>query len=182
MKIRFAIAFALLLNVLTSCKDEKPADPNQNSATQEEVVDVFKVTVEATVKSDDVFSLFYTEDGSINFEGNPIWIGVEGSEAVQQLTYNFPPDVYPTQLRLDFGNKPGQQDIILKSISFEYKGNKRVIAGQEMGNFFRPDESKCTFDPVTGVLHGLEKDGKKQFPSLYPHETFLQPELEKLVK
>ena len=49
-----------------------------------------------------------------------------------------------------------------------------------MANFFRPDDSKCTFDASSGLIKALVKNGEKQCPSLYPQETLLKPEIEKL--
>ena len=73
-----------------------------------------------------------------------------------------------------------QQDIVFESITMEYMGQSRVIARPELVSFFRADDSKCSFDHVTGVIKALVKDGKRQYPSLYPHETMLSPEIEKL--
>ena len=64
----------------------------------------------------------------------------------------------------------------------EYKGKKKEIYGSELGLLFRPDESKCTFDPTTGVIKAIVKDGLKQIPSMYPQETNLGPVLKKLAE
>ena len=64
----------------------------------------------------------------------------------------------------------------------EYKGKTRQIAGSELITFFRADENKCSFDPASGVIKAVVKDGVRQFPSLYPQEANLKPEIEKLAK
>ena len=74
-----------------------------------------------------------------------------------------------------------QEDIVFESITMDYIGKSRVIGRPELVSFFRADDSKCTFDHVTGVIKALVKDGKRQYPSLYPHETMLLPEIEKLM-
>ena len=179
MKTRIILSILLVSVFFTGCKNDKSADSQE--AVKPEVVDnTFKVTLNVIVKKDDDFCLYYTEDGSINFKDNPIWVGVKGNENIQKVVYSLPKDVFPTELRLDFGLKKDQEDIILKSVAIEYKGKKREINGAEMATFFRADDSKCSFDASTGLIKAVVKNGEKQCSSLYPHETLLKPEIEKL--
>lgn len=174
-----SILFFLLAIVALSCKDDKKENiDNVGTPPAEEVSKGFVVTLNVILKKDDDFSLFYSEDGSLNFN-DPIWVGVKGRDGEQAVAFNLPEDVFPTELRLDLGLKKDQEDVVLKSVTFSYKGKQRVIIGAELGFFFRADDSKCTFDPVTGVIKGIEKNGVKA-PSLYPHEVNLKAELEKL--
>jgi hypothetical protein len=182
MKTKFIAVLVLLTTLMSGCKNEKSIDDLET--VKPEVIDnSFKVTLGVIVKENDDFSLYYTEDGSIDFTKiDPIWMSVKGSEALQKVSYSLPEGVFPTQLRLDFGINKEQEDIILKSVILEYKGNKREFIGVNLLDFFRADENKCTFDPKTGVIKALIKDGVRQNPSLYPHEANLKPEIEKLVK
>ena len=181
MRTKFFILAIVLVGIFSSCKNEKSVDSLE--VVQPEIIDNnFKVTLGVIVKKDDDFSLFYTEDGSIDFKGEPLWIGVKGSDDLQQVVFNLPNDVFPTELRLDFGMKKDQEDIILKSVILEYKGNKKEIIGANLITFFRADENKCSFDPNTGLIKAVIKDGIRQFPSLYPQEANLKPEIEKLAK
>jgi len=181
MKIRIITAIALIATIFVGCKDDKSVD-NLEVVKPEVVENFFKVSVSVIAKKDDDFSLFYTEDGSTDFKTEPIWKGAKGQEGEQTIVYNLPEEVYPTQLRLDFGLKKDQDDIVLKSVVMEYKGNKREIKGAELGSFFRADENKCTFDPTTGIIKAVVKDGQRQYPSLYPLEKVLGPEILKLAK
>lgn len=181
MRTNFFIAAILFAGIFTSCKNEKSVGSSEG--VESPVVDNnFKITLNVIVKRDDDFSLFYTEDGSINFTGEPIWLGVKGSENIQQVVYNLPDEVFPTELRLDFGMKEDQEDIILKGVTLEYKGRKKEIVGANLINFFIADENKCTFDPSTGTIKAIIKDGVRQFPSLYPQEVNLKPEIKKLAE
>jgi len=175
-----SIFLALIAILAFSCKDDK-ADTGKSETPNEVVKNVFKVSVTMVAKKDDKFSLFYTEDGTTDFKQDPIWMDIKGGDQEQTLNCTLPPDVFPTEFRLDFGMNKEQESVVLKSVTFEYNGKQRVIAGAELGNFFRPDDSKCTFDPATGVIKGIEKNGMKT-PSLYPHEVNLKAELEKLAK
>ena len=180
MKSKFLFLSFFLLTLI-GCKDEKSIDSLK--IVKPETTDTFfKVTLNVIVKKDDDFALFYTQDGTTDFKTAPIWQAVKGNEGSQQVQYNLPPNVLPTQLRMDFGLKPNQEDIVLKSVILEYKDKKREIEGTELGNFFRADVNKCTFDASTGLIKSVIKDGVRQSPSIYPHEMYLGPELKKLEK
>ncbi len=163
-----------------SCKNETPIDELElvKPEAAKASLNFFKVTLNVVVKKDDDFALFYTTDGTTDFKIAPIWQEVKGSSDVQEIKYNLPQNILPTQLRLDFGLKQNQEDITLKSVVLEYKDKKREILGQELAVFFRADPSKCNFDGST--IKAVVKDGVKESPSLYPQESFLGPELKKL--
>jgi hypothetical protein len=181
MRVKYFLGLVLFFTVLVACKDEKSVD-SLELVRPEVVDDFFRVKMEVLVKNDDDFSLFYTEDGSTNFNLEPIWIGVKGSSSLQEIAYQLPKDVYPTQLRLDFGLKQKLDEVLLKKVVFIYKGSKLEISGLELGKYFRADENKCTFDPTTGIIKPIEKDGTPQFPSLYPLEVEMEKALVSLAK
>jgi hypothetical protein len=176
------ITILLLITTIFGCKDEKSVD-NLEIVKPDVIDNSFKLSLDVIVKENDDFSLFYTEDGSTDFTKiEPIWISVKGSESSQKVIYSLPEDVIPTQLRLDFGINKNQKDIVLNNVSMNYKGKTKTIGCPNLVSFFRADDSKCTFDHVTGKIVAKIVDGKRQYPSLYPHETVLQPEIEKLLK
>lgn len=182
MKLKFILVLAIVATVFTSCKNEKSVD-NLEVVQPVNKDNLFKVTLNVTVKKDDNLSLYYTVDGSTDFSKvEPIWKGVKGSDAPQKVEFELPVDVIPTQLRLDFSNNEKQEDIVLSNVIFSYLGKERNIGCPELVSFFRADDNKCTFDHVTGVIKAKVVDGKKQFPSLYPHEEALGTELKKLVR
>jgi hypothetical protein len=178
MKTRIILSILLVTVFFTGCKNDKSVD-SLEVVTPEVVDNTFKVTLKVIVKKDDDFALFFTEDGSINFKDDPIWHGVKGSESLQDVVFELPEGSYPTQLRMDLGIKKDQEDITLKSVKMEYKGKTREIVGAELINFFRADDSKCTFDPATGLIKAV---GPTKAPSLYPQEANLGPEIAKLAK
>lgn len=173
--------FYLFLLLTFSCKNEKDIDSLE--IVRPQLTDnVFKVSLKVTVKKDDDFSLYFTTDGTTDFKADPIWMSVKGSSEEQKITFSLKKEIIPTQLRLDFGMKKDQEDIILKSVVLEYNGKKREIIGAELGTYFRADDNKCTFDPATGIIKALVKDGVRQNPSLYPQEKVLNQEIDKLAK
>lgn len=176
--------FFVILIVFTifSCKDEKSIDSLEVVKPEAVIDNDFKITVNVIVKKDDDFCLFYTEDGTSDFKNEPIWTGIKGSESVQPIVYTLPKEVFPTQLRLDFGLKKDQEDIVFKSIVLEYKGKNREISGSELVKFFRADEKTCKFDASTGIIKAAVKDGVRVYPSLYPIEENLGAEIKKLAQ
>lgn len=181
MKTRIIALVLVVASTLFSCKNDK-AETNKEAAVAETPNNQFKFTLNVIAKSEDDFCLLYTQDGSTNFKDEVVWQHVKGNPNEQQVVFVLPADTYPTQLRFDLGIKKEQEDIILKSVVCEYKGKKKEIYGSELGLLFRPDESKCTFDPTTGVIKAIVKDGLKQIPSMYPQETNLGPVLKKLAE
>ena len=181
MKTKFVAVFAILAFALTGCKNEKPID-DLKVVTPEVVDKTFKVTLKVVVKKDDDIALFSTEDGSLNFTEEPIWLGIKGSDSEQDMVFTLPEGSFPTLFRIDFGVKKDQEDIIWKSIKFEYAGKTREIQGAQLATYFRPDDSKCSFDATTGLIKAVVKDGQRQIPSIYPLENMLPAEIEKLAK
>ena len=114
MKNTILGALILLLTTLTSCKNEKSVD-NLEVVTPQVVDESFKVTVDVVVKKDDDFCFFYTDGSGPAFK-DPIWTGVKGSETPQKVTYTIPDENFPSEIRLDFGMKKDQEDIVLKSV------------------------------------------------------------------
>ncbi len=179
MKMKINFLFILLLLTVVSCK-EKENNSDSNVEKQEVAANAFKLTLNIIAKKKDNFCLLYTEDGSLNFNDG-IWSQSKGSESEQAIEFALPKDVFPTQLRLDLGKNKEQEDLVIKSIKFEYQGKIRELKGAEMGVFFRADASKCSFDAITGVVKAIVKDGNREY-SLYPNEAILAAELPKLAK
>ena len=180
MRNRILLAFIIMSTIFIGCKDGKSAD-KQDAVTPKVEDNNFKITIESTVKKDDDFSLYYTDGSGPEFK-EPLWTGVKGSENEQKTTFVIPNQNFPSELRLDFGMKKNQEDIVLKGVVLEYNGKKREILGAELGTYFRADETKCTFDPLTGIIKAVIKNGERQNPSLYPQDKVLKAEIEKLAK
>ena len=182
MKFKNLFLVFFLTSIILSCKNDTKVQQNENQNNSIVIpTNSFKVFVNVVVKKNDDFCLLYTQDGSLNFKEG-VWQVVKGSDNEQTVEFSLPNDVFPTQLRLDLGKNIEQDDILIKSVKFDYLGNFRELLGPQIGVFFRPDNSKCTFDANTGLIKAIVKDGVKQFPSLYPHETVQAAEIPKLIK
>lgn len=176
MKIVNFISFIFLLTI--SCKENK----NNEEGVGTEFNDRFTVTLDVEVSKPDTFSLYYTEDGSINFGTIPaLWVDVEGRSGSQRVVFSLPKEAKPTQLRLDFGVNKEQEDIVFKQITLAYRDKKFSAAGPEIFTYFRPDSSKCKVNKSSGTITAIEKNGVRQTPSLYPHEDALGAQMKRLI-
>lgn len=176
LKNLFLVLFLTLITV--SCKDEAKSTENEVQGQEANVAaNTFKVTLNFVAKNNDDFCLLYTEDGSLDFKEG-IWKEVKGSDSEQTIEFALPENAFPTQLRMDLGKN--QDEILLKTVKFEYNGKSREIKGFETGVFFRADASKCSYDATMGIIKPLVKDGKKEAISLYPNEKVMEAELPKL--
>lgn len=177
MKLKIITIIVFMLTLFTACNDKS------STVNQKGIDHNFKITLRVIVKKNDNFSLFYTQDGTIDFsKTKPIWVGVKGKLNEQKVVFILPKKVLPTELRLDFGLTKNQENIILKSIIIENNGKKRTINGSELAGFFIADVKKCTFNASNGVIKAVIKDGVRQYPSLYPQEEMLKAEIEKLAQ
>lgn len=179
--MKFKILFLVLLSTIitVSCKNENNNQKEQSQEAQA-IPDAFRVTLDVVAKKNDDFCLLYTEDGSINFKEG-VWQAIKGSNNSQKVVFTLPENVKPTQLRIDFGMNKEQEEIILNSFTMEYIGKSRTIGCPELVAFFRADDSKCSFDHVTGIIKPVLKDGVRQNPSLYPHESNMMPAIQKIL-
>lgn len=181
MKTKF-IAILLLITTIFSCKNDSNNEKSNVENNQTGVTKNVKITLNVVVKKDDNFQVYYTEKSSNDFnEKESVWVEVKGSENPQDVVFNIPEDVIPTMFRLDFGVNQKQEDIKLNGVNIEYLGKSFKTQIPLLANYFRPEPS-TSIDFKTGIIKAIIKDGKRQEPALYPHETVLQPEIEKLIK
>ncbi len=177
------ITILLVVSTIFGCKNESNNEKSNVDTNQTEINKNFKVTLNVVVKKDDNFQVYYTEKSSSDFnEKESVWVEVKGSENPQDIVFNIPEDVIPTMFRLDFGVNDNQEDIKLNGVNIEYLGKSFKSEIPLLANYFRPAELSTSVDFKTGIIKAIVKDGKRQEPALYPHETVLQPEIEKLVK
>lgn len=179
MKIKFKFLVLFLTITTISCKNETDNQKQESKDTQQ-VSDSFIVTLDVVAKKNDDFCLLYSEDGSINFKEG-VWQAIKGSDNSQKVVFTLPSNVKPTQFRIDFGMNKEQEEVIFNSFTMEYIGKSRTIGCPELVAFFRADDSKCTFDHVTGIIKPVIKDGVRQNPSLYPHESNMMPAIQKIL-
>ena len=135
MKTRIILSILLVTVFFAGCKKDNSVDSLEVVKPEVKAVDnSFKVTLNVTVKKDDTFSLYYSEDGSTDFTKiPPLWMVVKGNPAQQNVVFSLPKDIIPSQLRLDFGMTKDQEPIVINSFQMnylqkEFKINKELIS------------------------------------------------------
>lgn len=159
MKLKTIIVAFLVALITTSCKDESKKLPEQ--ATEAEADNTFTVTLNAIVKKDDSFQLYYRSSQENNFdEQNSIFVEFKGSEQPQNIVFTLPEDTVPDYLRLDFGTNKEQDEIIIKNFNVKYLGKDIEVNGQAFFDYFTPNEQTVTFDrQKSGIKPILTKEG-----------------------
>ncbi|RZJ34213.1 MAG: hypothetical protein EOO51_10670 [Flavobacterium sp.] len=174
--------FLLLIVAFTvfACKEEKK--PEAAEPQKEEVSQTMVVTLNATVKKDDSFHLFYTEDNSINFdEKQSMWVEFKGSDSAQDIVFKLPEDVLPTNFRLDFGLNKDQEDIVVNNFRVDYLGKTIDAKGPEFFTYFYPNEQCTKVDITKSLVMPIKKGADYIGPMFYP-QTVLNTKLSELVK
>lgn len=172
MKLKRILLGLLLAVALFSCKKEDEA--------KQEIDNKFKLTLNLLIQKNDTLHLYYTEDNSINFkEESSIWLSLPGKNEAQDLTFELPEDVFPTQFRLDLGVNQENEKIKLNGIKFNYKEKSFAVNDSAIYRYFRVNTDNSNID--TKTLELSRKDPKiAAGPCLYPLEIQLKTEIDKL--
>lgn len=175
MKIRISVLVLFTASIfLSSCKSDKDSDKKpEKEAVVEQINKNFQVSFELIATQDDNMHLYYTEDGSINFnEDKSVWAPFKGSNVSQMVVFNLPEDALPTDLRIDlgYGKNEKQQEIILKNFKMSYYGKSFQATGSDIFNYFYINKDNTLLNLQTATLKRLKAD-QLAAPSLYPHTT-----------
>lgn len=175
MKIKFLLSALLFSVFFISCKDNESEKKDSSKSVEVKHDDVFKVTFKYKIKKDDNFCLYYTYDGTINFnDKQTIWMPVKGSDAEQTVTFLLPESIVPSYFRVDFGSGKNieQSDVELKSFDMVYNGKSFKAENTDILNYFTPFEPYTKIAPNTSTLQRLKKD-QEGGPILYPIEKLM---------
>lgn len=175
MKTRFISALALLSILVIGCKDDKSADASKEVETKN-----FKITVNAVVDKDDIFQIFYNEDGSESFDGKQIiTLNVKGKPDAQDLVFIAPETDKPVTLRFDLGANKALTQVPFTNFKIEYQGKTFEAKGATIFKYFYPNGSvKCdtlsataitkladdgSYDPIIGATPALKAEIAKLY-------------------
>lgn len=166
------LTLIIFITILSSCKDDKNTEKTSIDTTEAIKYDnIFRVSFNLIIKKDDNLHVYYTEDGTLNFnEQKTVWLPIKGSENPQNVTFSLPENVIPTHLRVDFGygKNVEQSDVDLKTFSIKYYDKKIEAKGIDILKYFYPFEAKTSILPGTSILRRFKKD-QETGPILYPH-------------
>jgi hypothetical protein len=185
MKTKFLIIAAIIALGITSCKKESDVKKADESAPKVEVKQNFSVTMDVVADKNDDFPLYYTEDGSINFDGDhAVWTGVKGQTEPQTVVLNLSEEIIPTHIRVDFGIKKGaeQGNVTLSKFKVSYYGKDFEFKGADFLKYFIANKDVQTeVDAANGTIKFL-KDSKGTFTHFYYPTQLLVDEIAKLTK
>ena len=163
---------ALLCTTLFACKTETKVD-EAPVAEQKAALDksLMRVTFKVIAEKNDKSTLYYTQDGTLNFDDKRmIWADVVGSKAVQELVFVLPKDVVPTHLRLDLGRavNPEQTYYDIKGFKVEYLDKKFEAENINVFNYFYTNKDINVITPNSTVLKKISPN-QETGVILYPH-------------
>ncbi|HEX8563956.1 MAG TPA: hypothetical protein VF676_13345 [Flavobacterium sp.] len=182
MKVKIYAILAFIAFGAQSCKNDGK-ETKADAATEPAVQKFFSVEMDVAAEKDDNFAVYYTEDNTINFNGdNAVWSGVKGGNTQQNVVFNLSEDVIPTHIRLDFGINKEQGDVLLRNLKVSYYGKSFEAKGSEFFKYFIPNDSvKTEIDQAGGTIKFLKNPKKHFTPFYYPQQAVLD-EIGKLTK
>lgn len=163
MKAKSVLIGFFLALVLVSCKNENSKDKSSDDSIEKIVQkkNVFKFTINAIVKKDDNFQIYYKENEQDDFvEKNSLYVSFKGSESPQDIVFELPEDVVPNYVRFDYGTNKEQTEVIFNSVQLNYLDKSFTIKNNELANFISFNEGTLKFDKAKGsITPFVLKDG-----------------------
>ncbi|GGG36611.1 hypothetical protein [Bizionia arctica] len=145
IRINMSLLFCCFIFLNTACNqktDKKPVESIEEDVIEKpELKKVFSLTLNALVKEEDVFSLFYTQ-----FEGEKFGVDqlihtkVYPSDEIQEIKFELPESDYPYNIRLDFGSNPSQENIMITECDLKYSNSSYKIKASELYKYFNFNE------------------------------------------
>jgi hypothetical protein len=172
MRTKIVLIVSVCALTLFSCKiDKEEKEIDINSVKKGLTNSKIKVTLEAIVPKDDIFQIYYTNDGTPNCsEELSVKAAVVGSDKKQKIVFNLPEDSAMLYLRIDPGQNPDQGTMKFFSFQYDYFGKKFDIIGSDFFNNFIPTEHlEMNFKEATLTPTGK---GEKYDPVLYGQPPF----------
>jgi len=185
MKTKIIVLSAILFIAFTSCKNESDSSKNSTVSSATEIKANFTVEVSAITDKDDNMTVYYTEDGTTNFDDSKaLWGEIKAGKPDQKLVFQFPNEIIPKTLRLDFGikRKENQGNVTLKNIRLTCYNNNFNIKGSDFLTYFVKNDSIDTqIDANAGTIT-FKQNLKNNAPAFFYPGAALDNEIAKLIK
>ena len=174
MKLKFLSLFAIVLLSATSCKKEEKKETD-SAVEAPAVKENFVVELTASAAKKDDFAVYYTEDGTNNFDGkNAVWHGIAGDNKQETLVFDIPVAATPTNIRMDFGLNKDQETVEVYNIRLSFLGKDQNIKGSEFFNYFIKDENfKTELDSAKGTMRIAKQGAEFKTPYFYPRQELI---------
>lgn len=156
------LSLSAIVFLFISCKDDKK---EKTDDVQTPVNIPFTVTVNAIVEKDDVFQIFYNEDGAESFPGEQaVTINIKGSSEPQDLVFILPKDAAPMSLRFDIGANKDLKQVSFKSLRINYLDKMFSTDGGKFSKYFYPN-AQVEYDITNGSVAKIKMiDGQPYDP------------------
>ena len=182
MTTKLIFTSLILLVAFTSCKKEASKD-EVKPIEIETKNNNFQVTLTATVKTDDNFQLYYSQDEyEVPYkEENSVWVAVKANDNPQHIVFSLPEDVIPNYIRIDFGTNEGQKEITIKNFKMKYYSKSFEARDSLFFNYFIPNDCVKVLDKKNSTIQNIKsKDGR--YDPLFYSEKALYDQIQLIVK
>lgn len=184
MKTKFILLIAFLSLVVVSCKnDTKAADEKTDEVAQPQGKQNFSLEMDVISANKEDFSMFYTEDATINFNSEKVvWAGVPAKAGSQKVVFDLKEEILPTDIRIDFGIVQERGDVTLEKFKLNYYGKTFEAQGSDFLKYFIVNEGvQVDVDAAKGTIRFQKLANKPYTPSFYPQQAILD-EIKKITK
>lgn len=149
------LSLSAVLILFSSCKGDKTESTDK---VQTPTNIPFTITVKAIVEKDDVFQIFYNEDGAEAFPPEQaVTIDVKGKPEAQDLVFILPSDAAPMSLRFDIGANKDLKQVVFKELRINYLDKSFTAQGAQFFKYFYPN-AQVEFDVAssTAKINAIE--------------------------
>ncbi len=144
--------------------------------------DSFTIKINALVKKNDEFQLFYLTSENNSFsEEQSLRKKVPNNNRYQNIEFVIPKKKLPTGLRIDFGNNREQNTIKITSVTMSFNNKELLIPENLIPNYFKSNEY-INFNPklTEFKLQTLNKNSKLTYDPFFISNQNLNELLKKL--
>lgn len=178
MKSNSFYVLMLVMFVFVNCKNKKPIDFLE-VVTPQPILSEVRIVLDMIVPKDDMFQIFYTVDGSSNFnEEMSVSVNVTGSQESQEIVFEFPEDVIITRFRIDVGENTSQGPMKINKFTIHHFAKSFEAIGAEFFNYFNPTD-EIEIDRENSIIKA-KKIGDSYDPLFYQTDYILNGELNKI--
>lgn len=157
LKAMKKILLVFFLTASFGCKQKSEAKQEQQI---NEPRDAFVLKINTIIDDDDVFTLFFLEEGQDNITTkNSVSVNVKNSPSPQELTFKVKEGILPTKLFLKFGNEQKKQRIFILSAQINFGEKSFIISREKFYQFFIPNKF-INYDVENAIAIGKEVDGE----------------------
>jgi hypothetical protein len=168
----------LLIGFIVSCNNKHQIEPikHRKWLNPDEKLDLFHLDLKVKVNADDEFKVYYTEDNNMNFnEEKTIRIKVRKDTLYQNVTFNFPKNTKPTNIRIDLGFSKDQKLINFERMSFVFKDRNFEIAPSELLKYFSLNDNQIDWNLSTVSFKMKNLNADTYYPFIYSTDSLKNP-------